>query len=417
MASTRNILVATKFKGPLSVVDTGGSNGLILKSNESLTGPRTLNLIVGDTDRTVSLGGGLTTGGTFTTGSTFSTTGAFSTGGPFTTAAAFTTSGANALTLTTTASTNVTLPTTGTLSTLAGTETLSNKTLSLISGITTSSPGFNIALKNVSAGGNGQFTISQNAINHLVLSNTYHPSNPVSTDFVLNCFNDAGGSSVGIWAGSYLYGLGGFNFVLNSDHSSNVTLNTKDASQSDIYLFTSSGKNLTFSGSISISGSSSGTTTIAAQSAASGTWSLPASTDTFVGIASEQELSNKTLVEPILNSPVYTLQVSSSTGTSGSPQSILPSSSGAIFTNQGVTEKAYVVLPSASAGLVFTFYCQDSDGYNIAAASGDTIRINGTVSAGAGSADTTTVGSLVKLLAINSTEWIDISSHGTWTVT
>lgn len=38
--------------------------------------------------------------------------------------------GADALTLTTTAATNVTLPTTGTLSTLAGTETLTNKTLS-----------------------------------------------------------------------------------------------------------------------------------------------------------------------------------------------------------------------------------------------------------------------------------------------
>ncbi len=42
---------------------------------------------------------------------------------------AFTTAGAHSLTLTTTAVTNVTLPTTGTLSTLAGTETLTNKTL------------------------------------------------------------------------------------------------------------------------------------------------------------------------------------------------------------------------------------------------------------------------------------------------
>lgn len=62
-------------------------------------------------------------GGTFSTSSTVSITGAF------TTAAAFTTSGANSLTLTTTGSTNVTLPTTGTLSTLAGSESLTNKTI------------------------------------------------------------------------------------------------------------------------------------------------------------------------------------------------------------------------------------------------------------------------------------------------
>ena len=64
-------------------------------------------------------------------------------GNALTLASSLTTAGAYALTLTTTGATNVTLPTTGTISTLAGTETLTNKTLTTptinggaISGIT-----------------------------------------------------------------------------------------------------------------------------------------------------------------------------------------------------------------------------------------------------------------------------------------
>ena len=57
------------------------------------------------------------------------------------------TSGANSITLTSTGATNVTLPTTGTISTLAGTETLTNKTIDLTSNtLTGTTAQFNIAL-------------------------------------------------------------------------------------------------------------------------------------------------------------------------------------------------------------------------------------------------------------------------------
>ncbi len=77
----------------------------------------------------------------------------------------FTTSGANALTLTTTGTTNVTLPTTGTLATLAGTETLSGKTLT--------APRFVNGGFIADANGNEQliFGTTASAINELTLTN------------------------------------------------------------------------------------------------------------------------------------------------------------------------------------------------------------------------------------------------------
>lgn len=89
----------------LSLNDSDSTFNLTITSTSTLTTGRTLTLDVNDGARTVSLTGNLTI------------------------AADLITSGANSLTLTTTGATNVTLPTTGTLATLAGTETLTGKTL------------------------------------------------------------------------------------------------------------------------------------------------------------------------------------------------------------------------------------------------------------------------------------------------
>jgi hypothetical protein len=61
-------------------------------------------------------------------------------------------------------------------------------------------------------------------------------------------------------------------------------------------------------------GSSSGTTTLQAASAASGTLTLPAATDTLVGKATTDTLTNKTLSSAVVTG---TLTASSTTGTSG----------------------------------------------------------------------------------------------------
>jgi hypothetical protein len=89
----------------LKIKDTNASHGLSIVPGSNITADKTLTIVTGDADRTITLAGALTT------------------------AADFITSGANSLTLTTTGATNVTLPTTGTLATLAGSEELDGKTL------------------------------------------------------------------------------------------------------------------------------------------------------------------------------------------------------------------------------------------------------------------------------------------------
>jgi len=101
----------------------------------------------------------------------------------------------------------------------------------------------------------------------------------------------------------------------------------------------------------------------------------------------------------------------------GSPYSILTTDSSKVFTNEGASALVYLNLPPAVIGLTYTFAVQDVDGIRIAADTGDTIRIAGSVSAGAGYAESTTIGSCLTLKAINATEWLAFSSVGTWAVT
>lgn len=108
--------------------------------------------------------------------------------------------------------------------------------------------------------------------------------------------------------------------------------------------------------------------------------------------------------------------VEASTAGSGSPNILTDVESSTLLTNEGATAQNYHTLPTAVAGLVFEFIVQDADGMRIVAAAGDTIRDVATVSAAAGYIQSTTVGSALRLVAINATEWIVTSKQGTWTV-
>ena len=108
--------------------------------------------------------------------------------------------------------------------------------------------------------------------------------------------------------------------------------------------------------------------------------------------------------------------VEASTAGSGSPNVLTANESGKILTNEGATARNYHTLPTAVAGLTFQFVVQDSDGMRIAANTGDTIRVAGSASGSAGYIQNATIGSAIRLVAINATEWIAASYVGTWTV-
>jgi len=107
--------------------------------------------------------------------------------------------------------------------------------------------------------------------------------------------------------------------------------------------------------------------------------------------------------------------VEANTAVAASPNIITSAESFIVFTNEGATAVNYHTLPTAVAGLQYTFTVQDADGIRVVANAGDTIRVAGVVSGVAGYTESFTIGSVVTLTAINATEWTAISSLGGWT--
>jgi hypothetical protein len=89
--------------------------------------------------------------------------------------------------------------------------------------------------------------------------------------------------------------------------------------------------------------------------------------------------------------------------------------SGETYTNEGDTDGATLLLPTAVAGLTYSAYVQAAYTFRVEAASGDTIRITTTVTAAGGSVGSSVVGSYLRLLAINATEWVAVGYLGDWT--
>lgn len=100
----------------------------------------------------------------------------------------------------------------------------------------------------------------------------------------------------------------------------------------------------------------------------------------------------------------------------GNPNTILAGETPKLFHNEGTSGENHHNLPTAAAGLRFTFIVQDANGMQVNASSGDTIRIASNVSSTGGNASSTTTGDVLSLVALNATEWVSTSPSGNWTL-
>lgn len=97
-----------------------------------------------------------------------------------------------------------------------------------------------------------------------------------------------------------------------------------------------------------------------------------------------------------------------STGGVGSPRILVPDTdSGKLFTNEGATALAYFTLSAATgtSTAIYSFCVQDTDGIQIVAGTGDTIRVTSLVTSAAGEIHSIDKGSCITLRSINATEW------------
>lgn len=139
--------------------------------------------------------------------------------------------------------------------------------------------------------------------------------------------------------------------------------------------------------------------------------------DIWFGVSdSTNNLSRKVSLETMKQALAY---VEANTAGSGTPNALTSTESFHVLTNEGTTAKNYHTLPTAVAGLVFTFVVQDADGLRVTANTADTIRLGSNVTATAGYIESTTIGDVVTVRAINATEWVGVAigswTNGTWT--
>jgi len=128
---------------------------------------------------------------------------------------------------------------------------------------------------------------------------------------------------------------------INTDLDSVDAIFAAAGTGTSVGLNIGSGKTLTLAGTVKFSGSTSGTTTVAATAVAgTTTLTLPAATDTLVGRATTDTLTNKTLTTPVISS-LSSASATALTLQSAGTTAITVDTSQNILLGSGVTVNAY----------------------------------------------------------------------------
>lgn len=100
-----------------------------------------------------------------------------------------------------------------------------------------------------------------------------------------------------------------------------------------------------------------------------------------------------------------------------SPNVLIAEETGKVLSNEGSTATNYHTLPTAVAGLTYTFVRADaSDDLRITAAASDKIVVGGTATKAAGYVESTARWDAVTLVALDEEYWLALEVQGTWTV-
>lgn len=106
------------------------------------------------------------------------------------------------------------------------------------------------------------------------------------------------------------------------------------------------------------------------------------------------------------------------TGTVATPQDIETYQSGLTFNNLSVTEKAYAILPApvgdSTPCLEYRFAVLDADGLRIVMPAGVVLYFGNDVTSSGGYIESGAVGSVIKIISINSTTYIATEITGIW---